>query len=259
MLRVLGLLTIVERVHYLRVVAKHKRRNEAFYLANPDFKVPPQFLAYDAYSAPDWDFYKKSGWETAVFLSSIAHRHLPAESTLRILEWGCGPARVIRNVPEAFGAKTEVYGSDYNPQTIKWCSENIPKISFVENGLHPPLPFSAGFFDFVYSISVFTHLSESVSHEWMSELSRITHTGSILMITTNGDSFVTKLAPDEIQSYESQGTVVRGQVREGTRIFSACHSPNYVRERLFKGFEVLEFVPASFPYTDQDMWVIKKL
>jgi SAM-dependent methyltransferase len=256
--RALGLLGVVEKIHYLRVVAKYERQNKAFRLANPEFKVPPQFLAFDAYSAPDWDFYKKSGQETAVFLSTIADRFVPAGSSRRILEWGCGPARVIRHIPEAFGATAEVYGSDYNPQTIKWCTESIPEITFVENGLRPPLPFAADFFDFVYSISVFTHLSEAVSHEWMAELSRITHPGSVLVITTNGDSFVSKLLPDEIQSYKDQGIVIRGQVTEGTRIFSSCHSPAYVREKLFKGFEVLEFTPAGFPHTGQDMWVIRK-
>lgn len=108
---------------------------------NPDFIVPPEALAYDAYSWIDWGNYRKSGTDTALLLSQIAHRHLSEHDPLRVLEWGCGPARVIRHIPAAFGAKTEVYGSDYNEDTIKWCSKSIQGVNFTLNGLEPPLPF----------------------------------------------------------------------------------------------------------------------
>lgn len=257
-LRVSGLLGVAENVRYLITVAKLNRKGRLFHSLNPEFRLPPRALAYDAYSAPDWDFYKKSGSETADFLFSIAQRTLPQDVGVRILEWGCGPARVIRHVPSSFGPRAEVYGSDYNPETIQWCTQAIPEIHFNLNGLRPPLPFAAGFFDFIYSISVFTHLSEDVIHEWIAELARITHCGSIVVITTNGDSFTVKLLPDEIETYQSQGFVVRGNVEEGKRAFSSCQSPAYLRRQFSASFEVLEFAPASFPFTGQDMWVLKR-
>ena len=273
-LRTVGLLTAVEKAHFLFLNRRQRRKNVLFSRANPNFMVPPEALAYDAYAWIDWDLYRKSGTEAAVFLAQVAHRHLSANGPLRVLEWGCGPARVIRQIPRAFGAKfgtkTEVYGSDYNKDTIKWCSESIHEVNFNLNGLEPPLPYDSGFFDFVYSISVFTHLSESVSRAWVEELLRITHSGSILAITMQGDAYLEKLLPDEVEAYRSQGIVLRGNVTEGSRIFSAFHSKEYLTTQLFRNLEVLEFIPAWTVYEDQnggqlpapnqgqDIWILRK-
>jgi SAM-dependent methyltransferase len=224
-LRTVGALTAVEKAHFLFVSEKQRRQNALFRDANPGFNTPPEALAYDAYSFVDWDLYRRSGIETAEYLSQVASRHLPEHDSLRVLEWGCGPARVIRHISDAFKSKTEVYGSDYNKDTIKWCSESIRGVSFNLNGLEPPLPFDSGFFDFVYSLSVFTHLSESVSRAWMEELIRITHSGSILVITTQGDGYLEKMLPDEVEAYRSRGVVLRGNVTEGSRVRSGA-KPN---------------------------------
>ena len=252
-----GLLPTVERLRLLFAAGKHDQENKEFSSANPGFKLPPKDLAYDAFSVRAWDFYNKTGKETAAFLSQVCRRHLPEDRPLRVLDWGCGPARVIRHIPESFGPKAEVYGSDYNPATIKWCAENFPGITFVCNGLEPPLPFEPGFLDFIYSISVFTHLSEAVSDAWIKELLRITHSGSILVITTQGDTYLEKLLPDEIETYRTKGIVVRGNVTEGSRIFATFHSRDYLTKHLFKDLEVLEFVEGR--NLAQDIWVLRKL
>jgi SAM-dependent methyltransferase len=220
---------------------------------------PPQSLAYDAYSAPDWYFYKLSGEETAVALFEIANRYLQKNNDVtQILEWGCGPARVIRHIHHAFGAKAKVSGSDYNPESIKWCKQNIPDVNFVLNVLEPPLPFDANNFDLIYSISVFTHLSESVSQQWIDELYRLTLPNGILIISTNGDSRIGFLLPDELSVYKDTGIVIRDKFEEGKKMFWACHFPIYLREKLFKDFVALDYLPEGFPYTGQDMWVLRK-
>src|SRR5208283_330225 len=143
MLRILrdsGLIALADAVRYPFSVLKYYRKTRSFYAGNPGFKVPPRFLAFDAYSAPDWDFYKISGGGTAAFLAVATKRYLPENASLRVLEWGCGPARVIRHIPSNFGSGAEVYGSDYNRETIHWCRLNIPGVSFSLNELHPPLP-----------------------------------------------------------------------------------------------------------------------
>lgn len=257
-LRNAGLLGLMEKVRYGISVVKCYARNREFISDHSDFKAPPQALAYDAYSAPDWNFYKTSGETTAQVLFEIARHHLQQDVLTRVLEWGCGPARVLRHIPSAFGAGTEVYGSDYNQESVNWCKENIPNVNFVLNRLSPPLPFDANYFDLVYSISVFTHLSESVSHQWIDELYRITRPNGILIISTNGDSRLNFLLPEELFVYKSTGIVIRDKFEEGKKMFFACHSPRYLREKLFKSLEVLEHVPEGFPCTGQDLWVLRK-
>ena len=259
-LRVSGLLSATDKLRYFASIARLQRRNRKFVSANPGFRLPPKALAFDAYSAPDWAFYKRSGLETAAFLSEISRKYLVAVPEINVFEWGCGPARVIRHLPTAFGADAQIYGSDFNEATIAWCRDTIPRVTFVRNALRPdpPLPFERDFFDFIYSISVFTHLSESTSQRWILELHRVARPGGVLVITTNGDSLQYKMLPDELRSYRTSGIVIRGKIREGKKMFSACHSPRYLREILFKDFDVMEHVPGAFPHTAQDFWVLRK-
>ena len=69
---------------------------------------------------------------------------------------------------------SEIAGTDYNPDTIAWCRANIAGIRFELNGLAPPLAFDDAQFDFVYGISVLTHLSEAMQFAWFDELHRVT-------------------------------------------------------------------------------------
>lgn len=257
-LRDLGLLAPVDKLKYLVSIIKHSKPNRAFIAENPDFKLPPKALAYDAYSAPDWNFYKSSGEKTAKFMASIAKKYGDDGEVKRLVEWGCGPARVLRHIPASFNEGLEVYGTDYNPATIEWCSSNIPGINFFLNGLKPPLPFEADFFDFLYSISVFTHLSEEVGRQWMDELGRIVCPGGLLVISTNGDSRMSVMLPDEQKEYIETGVVIRGKLEEGKKMYWACHSPGYLRANYFNNYDVLEHSPAGFPHTGQDLWVLRK-
>lgn len=257
--RALGWLKFSESIRYRVKVAKCYRRNRQFELVHPAFKTPPRELAFDAYSAPDWDFYKTSGEGTAAFLAALIKQYQSSSlDDLRVLEWGCGPARVIRHLPGILGTGTEVSGSDYNEKSISWCSQNIPGVTFLTNDLNPPLKASENYFDVCYSISVFTHLSNDVCRAWVEEIYRVLRPGGIFIATTNGESKLADLFSDEIEKYRSEGAVVRGNFEEGKKMYFACHSPKYLTENLFKSFEVLEHRPASFPFTAQDMWVLRK-
>jgi hypothetical protein len=54
------------------------------------------------------------------------------------------------------------------------------------------------------------------------------------------------------------GILIRGDFEEGKKMFWACHSPKYIREKLFKEFVVLEYLPEGFPHTSQDCWILRK-
>jgi SAM-dependent methyltransferase len=258
-IRKMGLLPLVEKLRTFSTIIKYHFKNKKFLLENPNFSIPPQALAYDAYSAPDWNFYKKSGEETAVFLRDISIKYLQDLPSIKILEWGCGPGRVVRHIPLFFPSNANTYASDYNEATVKWCKQNILNVEFLLNDLRPPLKLGSNFFDFIYSISVFTHLSEENSHQWIAELYRIAKPGGILVISTNGDSRQKFMLNHELKAYLENGILIRGNVEEGKKMFWACHSPNYLKEKLFKKFEVLDFVGAGFPHTGQDCWILRKL
>src|ERR1041385_591785 len=91
-----GLLGFVERLRYYQKSIAYAGSNRKFIKENPDFVLPPSRLAYDAYNAPKWKFYKKSGEEMAEFIRNEMDKHVrKSNNTISIYEWGCGPARII--------------------------------------------------------------------------------------------------------------------------------------------------------------------
>ncbi|MDZ7626597.1 MAG: class I SAM-dependent methyltransferase [Ignavibacteriaceae bacterium] len=118
---------------------------------------------------------------------------------IKILEWGCGPARIIRHLPRLLNDSCEIYGSDYNSKTIVWCKKIFPEFNFSKNNLQPPLEFENNFFDIIYATSVFTHLSEEMHYAWMNELKRVCKPNGIIFLTTHGDNCKPKLTPEELE------------------------------------------------------------
>jgi SAM-dependent methyltransferase len=258
-LRKAGLLSVAEKFRYYQKLWSLRKANKSFIRQNPTFKLPPEALAFDAYSAPDWDFYKRSGEGTAAFLAGMMRKYVPLDRPGSIYEWGCGPARVVRHLPAQLGPSVAVYGTDYNPQTIEWCKANITNIRFELNGLNPPLPFDDNTFDFIYCISVFTHLSEATSLNWANEIYRVLKPNGVFLATTAGDqAFERELLDKEKKAYQTEGVVVRGNYEEGKKMYLARHSPKYVRESLLKKFRIEEHSPSGFPFIEQDYWVARK-
>lgn len=259
-LRKTYLLTTVEKLRYMMKVWICRDKNKQFKAANPNFALPPEHLAFDAYSSSHWEFYKLSGELTAKFLVTITNKYFSNGHPLQSMyEWGCGPARIVRQLGPIYGNSVEIYASDYNPETIEWCSKHIPAVRFIKNELQPPLPYADNKFDFVYAVSVFTHLSEANGLQWAKELHRILKPGGILLITTDSDNAYRKeLLPGEKRKYRTAGIVVRGQYEEGKKMFMTRHSPSYVKDKLLQDFEILEQVSMAFPFMRQDYWIAKK-
>ena len=259
-IRYLWLLGLAEKLRYMVNVFQWYQKDSDFVKRNPDFKVPPKTLAYDAYLVLDWDFYKQSDEEAVEFLADISKGYIPSAMSFRVLEWGCGggSGRVIRHIPAAFTIETEIYASNCNPGTINQCGENINHIRVFLNRLQSPLQFEEEYFDFIYSISVFTHLSEVVSHQWIDELFRIARLGGGLVITTNGDSWKNIMRPDELEIYHAGEIIIRDRFEEGKKMYWVCHSPKYLKKKLFSKFEVMKHIDGAFPYMGQDYWILRE-
>lgn len=80
-----------------------------------------------------------------------------------------------------------------------------------------------------------------------------------MLLTLQGDLFKTILTNSELQKFEMGDLVVRGNVKEGHRTYSAFQPNNFV-EKLFSDFEILEHTPSHMNkgYIEQDVWVLRK-
>jgi len=175
---------------------------------------------------------------------------------VRICEWGCGPARLLRHFRNFLGSETELWGTDFNPKSIKWCRENIPEINFLKNALHPPLGFGNSYFDIVYCVSVFTHLSKQLQKDWLEECLRILKPDGIFYFTIHGDSFREKLLEDEKKIYDKDGFLQRSNIKEGKKNFTSFNSPSYIRNIFLKNNTILEHIPGEG--NRQDVWIAGK-
>ncbi|MGB2963926.1 MAG: class I SAM-dependent methyltransferase [Anaerolineales bacterium] len=259
-LRKTRLLFLADKINYFVKAWSLKKKNESFIQQNTDFILPPKYLAFDAYSAPDWEFYKTSGEKTARFIADLTNEFFNEDDPLTsIYEWGCGPGRVIRFLPAALGENVHIFGSDYNFETIEWCRNNIPGINFFVNELNPPLLQPEKKFDFIFAISVFTHLSETNCLEWAGELYRVLKVNGILLITTAGNDVPNaEMLEVEKGEYEARGVLVKGQYEEGKKMFLTRHAPHYVKDILLEKYDILKHVPGDFPFVKQDYWVARK-
>lgn len=173
LLRKLYLLPFVDRILLLYHIQLNKKSNNIFGSLNPDFICPPNDLAFDAYNHTNWKNYHHMGEVHSTLIKNLSSKYLKA-TNIKILEWGCGPARVIRHIQSFNGFnRIDRFGTDYNKSSIKWCQENIQDIVFKKNELSPPLDFQDNTFDCIYALSIFTHLSESLHFDWIKELMRV--------------------------------------------------------------------------------------
>ena len=144
---------------------------------------------------------------------------------------------------------------------IDWCKKNLPFAEFDVNALNPPLVYGHGSFGLIYAFSVFTHLSETLQMAWFAELSRVLKPGGYLVLTTMGAPYADAfLPPRQREQFRSGQLVVLNEGSSGVNNCSAFHPATYVQQSLFKGFEVLEFVPGEGPgqTPGQDTYLLRK-
>ncbi len=257
-LRHLKLLYLADRAWFYLEKLRNKKANVVFRKNNPGVPLPPDYIMYESFQL-DYERFYHGGAGTAKWLVGYLLKYKNKDH-LRILDWGCGPGRVVRHLPGILGNGCEYFGTDYNPKSIRWCSDNLKDISFSLNTVEAYLPYPDAYFDFIYGLSIFTHLSGKMHYLWLKELLRVLKHNGILFITTQGDNFKAKLTQAEQEKFEEGGLVVRGKVKEGHRTFSAFH-PEKFMEKLFCDVEVLEHIktkPLTGGYLPQDVWIVQK-
>ncbi|MDH5637020.1 MAG: class I SAM-dependent methyltransferase, partial [Nitrospinota bacterium] len=185
MLRRLWLLPLAEQMAFYRAVWRCRNSNKEFMASNPGYLPPPLWLLYESSGHASLQGYDSSGELIAAVLHKMIRNHA-APGALTVLDWGCGPARIIRHM-RTLGPDMILFGSDYNPKSVKWLRETFTDMRFEQNGLEPPLPFEDGSLDVVYCLSVFTHLSARMHTAWINDVERVLKPGGIFIGSFHGE------------------------------------------------------------------------
>ena len=251
-LRKIRLLYVADYLRYFFVKYQNKKDNEAFKENFPDIVLPPDYLMYESFKL-DYASYYFGGKKTAEWVQNITKEWLP-EGNWIVLDWGCGPGRVIRHWPEN---NFTCFGSDVNDKSLAWCKHNFPSIRFLHQQVLPPLDIAGETFDLIYGISILTHLSLSAHFLWIKELDRILKPGGLLFLTTQGTAFKDKLTESEKRDFDQGNLIVRGAVKEGHRTFSSFHPVSFM-EKLFHPFVILKHISTENECNVQDVWIVRK-
>ena len=257
-LRKLGLLYPLDKLRYQLEKNRNKKDNQAFKSSHPNVALPPDYMMYESFQL-NYSKYFSGGKESAAWVVELLRKHIDLNQT-NLLDWGCGPGRIVRHMPELLGNRNGYFGTDYNANSIRWCSENIPLVTFNHNSLEAELPYSDNKFDAIYGISIFTHLSEKMHFNWYAELRRVLKPGGILLVTTQGNQFKSKMTPSEIAEFEKGSLVIRGNVKEGHRTYSAFHPDQFIK-LLFHQDKIEEKIVIDAEgknYIPQDTWIVRK-
>lgn len=255
----MGLIYIIDYVRFTVIRQKSSAKNKAFKKMHPNEPFPPPYMIYETFRL-NYERYFNSGKDTAEWIKKEVS-NFKLIHNWHILDWGCGPGRVIRHLPAVIGNGCSFYGSDYNPEYAAWCSQNIPDATFKKNELAPPLLFDTGTMDLVYGLSIFTHLSEQKHYEWLDELLRVLKPGGILFITTHGDITRQNMIAAELNQYKKGELVTRSNVKEGHRMYVAYHPPVFMEKLFAHKAKVLSHQPGKQQSwgLQQDLWIVEKL
>lgn len=257
LMRRLGIIRFTDYLLFQYNKQRNETKNKAFLQKNPGIVLPPDYMMYESFQL-DYDEYFTKSQETASWLLGYFKKHISIDG-IKILDWGCGPGRIIRHMPALLDEKSEIFGTDYNPKTIEWCQKNLPGIDFRTNTLKAHLSYEDNYFDVVFGISIFTHLSEKMHFEWANELMRILKPGGILLLTTHGENFIVQLSEIERKKFLNGELIVRGNTVEGHRTFGAYHPVEFM-QKLFGKLKVMEHVvtKTTGKKPQQDIWIFQK-
>jgi SAM-dependent methyltransferase len=153
--------------------------------------VPPRYLSFEG----DGDF-EATGNEFFRYFVELGN--LRPED--RVLEVGCGIGRMARPLTQYLTSGT-YEGIDIVAKGIRWCQSNISnrhknfhfQVADVGNAMYNPhghfkpceysFPFPDASFDFIYLVSVFTHMLRRDMSHYLSEIAR--------MLRSQGRCFIT--------------------------------------------------------------------
>lgn len=230
--------------------------NRRFRANNPDFPVPPVDLAFEAYGHCCWEEYKSGGEAHARLISDLIHRYAQDPQS-QVAEWGCGCARILRNMPAAGIEVNRLTGIDIDGKAIDWSREHIAGVRFSRCRSAPPIDMPDACFGAIYHYSVWTHLSPQSVRAWSAELARMLQPGGVMIGTAHGDRYRSMLLPHESAIYQSGRPVVREQFQEGRKFYLSFLPPVYLRTLLSEYFCHVEAIPTGRD-VPQDVWVAIK-
>jgi SAM-dependent methyltransferase len=204
--------------------------------------IPPLELAHRVgsveHAEDPLELYEMLGRETRDQILSM----LPGDWSMegkRVLDFGCGAGRTLRHFLSD-ASQAEFWGCDIDTPSVDWLKQNLsPPLHVFRNPPQPPISRPNGYFDLVYAISVFTHLTDTWS-EWLLDLHRVLGEGGLLITTYMGEGMSEQIAGEPWQEDRVGMNVLRAWQSWDQGGPSVLHSDWWIRAHWSRAFEILE-------------------
>jgi SAM-dependent methyltransferase len=198
------------------------------------------------YLEPGWisrfaELWEELGPETKTALVSLLGPDWSFEGK-RVLDFGCGAGRTLKHfLPEA--EQAEFWGVDIDDTSVQLLQDTVcPPLHVMRSEYMPPLDLDGGSFDLIWSISVFTHLTDN-SLPWLVELHRILKPGGLLIATYMG-RWTSELLAGEPWDEDRVGmNVLRHNHPAADGAPLTMISDWWLRDHWGRAFEVLKIEP----------------
>ena len=150
-----------------------------------DFPVPPNSSMRKTSTGSLIGFYL-AGLRTSLPIAACARREgVRLDQKIRILDFGCGVGRPLMHLTRTYPVPT-YYACDIDHTSVAWIQKNYPQVQAHTSKFSPPLDYESGFFDMIYSVSIFSHLNMDDQAAWLKELARVTKPGGYAFLSTEG-------------------------------------------------------------------------
>jgi SAM-dependent methyltransferase len=241
--------------------------------------VPPLRLRARV-GTPGASDFTVSGRESAVDLAGAlrqAGRRLDEVDS--VLDFGCGPGRVLPHIA-SLAPSAACAGCDVDTASISWARGRYPDNGWAVSHYAPPLPWSDESFALVYSVSVFSHLGETLQDRWLAEIRRVLKPGGVALLSTHGGYAFEQFRSGSVTTrWCRRGAFERAPLRASECVFVpyrrsiwnradlpgigeqyglAFHGDEYVHARWAAHLEIVDVLPQAMTRW-QDIVVARRL
>lgn len=248
-----------------------------------DFVLPPNSNMRRT-SAKTIKRYIYSGITTSLPIYTAALLYnVKLGNKIKVLDFGCGVAGQIRVFVKKF-PNPKFYACDIDPSSISFLNKYYPTVNSKVNNFNSRLPYTSNFFDFVYSVSTFSHFDNKSIDFYVNELSRILIKNGILIITFESDNSIksvsneTNVGVDEIKrilkkdgiffkKYHWLSSYKKNKLFNETKLDMSSYfgdeygsticTTEYIKKMFIKKFEFVGHAPGV-SCDRQDLLVFKK-
>ncbi len=177
----------------------------------------------------------------------LIHTMLPADwswAGKRVLDFGCGVGKVLRHFSSE-AAIAEFTGCDIHAPSVDWVQRHLcPPFHAFRCSEEPSLPQLDGYFDLIYAISVYTHLTDRWA-EWLLEHHRVLAEDGLLLVSFLGEGMTRPLIGEEWDEDRiGMNSLWAGKPWDAGGPIT-FHSPWWLRAHWGRAFEVVRILPHT--------------